>query len=450
MGNPQYLGPTTPVNWNDVSQPVPPAFYAPTGPAGTPIPWANVLNYWLASDGNDIGAAMNRAIVAVGSAGGGVVFVPPGVYPVSTGIVCAFDNVQIRGNGRVSQLVVSSTFPQSTPIIWYQAPSVSFRQGAVIRDLLIVANPGPTGCIGIELDGTYYAAIEKVDIEGVMTTSIYLNGGPGGFGAYTRIRGCHLGAVPGGAGSAGTGVLSNNHEFWSVVDCVINWFNQTNGIGIKCTNSDCVIQGNTFDACQTGLMMFFNNLGAILGNAFDRGYVNFLYINGGTYHKVIGNSFGSCSASGAAVRVDNNATHHLIQGNNWKTGTSWTNSLQDATNANQVNYYTANDLGDKPAVQGNGVWRQNVGLNPLGNVAAPAFPATTVAVTNTSGVDVTAYIANGTSAITVIQIAGVGGSYVTTGMQIAASSWGLVRIPAGGSVKFTYAGGTPTWTWMGD
>jgi Pectate lyase superfamily protein len=92
----------------------------------------------------------------------------------------------------------------------------------------------------------------------------------------------------------------------------------------------------------------------------------------------------------------------------------------------------------------------NLGYNSVGQVTAPAFPATTVAVTNAKGVDVTAYVANGTSAITVIQIAGQAGTYVTTGLQIAANGWGTVRIPAGGGVKFTYAGGAPSWTWFGD
>jgi Pectate lyase superfamily protein len=94
--------------------------------------------------------------------------------------------------------------------------------------------------------------------------------------------------------------------------------------------------------------------------------------------------------------------------------------------------------------------KNNIGYNPVGQVTAPSFPASTVAATNTSGVDVTAYIANGAADITVIQIAGAGGSYVTTGMTIAASGTANIRIPAGGSVKFTYASGSPSWTWFGD
>jgi len=91
-----------------------------------------------------------------------------------------------------------------------------------------------------------------------------------------------------------------------------------------------------------------------------------------------------------------------------------------------------------------------MGYNPVGQVTTPGFPASTVAVVNTTGVDVTAFVANSTSAITQIQIAGVAGTYVNTNLQIGISSWGDFRIPAGGGVKFTYAGGAPTWTWFGD
>jgi hypothetical protein len=94
--------------------------------------------------------------------------------------------------------------------------------------------------------------------------------------------------------------------------------------------------------------------------------------------------------------------------------------------------------------------KNNPGYNPVGQVTAPGFPATTVAATNTTGMDVTAFVANGTSAITQVQVAGAGGSYVNTNFQIAANGWGAIRIPAGGSVKFTYGGGTPAWVWMGD
>jgi hypothetical protein len=77
-------------------------------------------------------------------------------------------------------------------------------------------------------------------------------------------------------------------------------------------------------------------------------------------------------------------------------------------------------------------------------VTAPAFPATTVAVTNTTGVDVMAYILNGSAAMTVIKVNGI-----TTGLApIATTGNASVYLPAGATFSATYASGTPTWTWI--
>jgi hypothetical protein len=88
------------------------------------------------------------------------------------------------------------------------------------------------------------------------------------------------------------------------------------------------------------------------------------------------------------------------------------------------------------------VIRNNMGLNPF-TLTAPAFPATTVLYTNQTGYDTYAYIANGTSAMTT-QVNG------NTGPAIAASTAGIVFIPAGGTFKATYGGGAPTWVFQGN
>jgi hypothetical protein len=81
--------------------------------------------------------------------------------------------------------------------------------------------------------------------------------------------------------------------------------------------------------------------------------------------------------------------------------------------------------------------------NPIGAVTTPAFPATNVATTNTTGYDVMAYITNGTAALTVA-VAGVTAVYI-----IPASQTGSVMIPAGSTFTPTYTAGTPTWKWVG-
>lgn len=73
----------------------------------------------------------------------------------------------------------------------------------------------------------------------------------------------------------------------------------------------------------------------------------------------------------------------------------------------------------------------------------PAVGATTAVVTNPYGVPFDVYIKNGAAAITVVAVNGS-----TTGFQVAASGFGMVRIPPMGTIALTYASGTPTWTWF--
>jgi hypothetical protein len=78
-------------------------------------------------------------------------------------------------------------------------------------------------------------------------------------------------------------------------------------------------------------------------------------------------------------------------------------------------------------------------------VTAPAVPATTVAVTNTNGVDVIVYIAAASAAVTVIKVNGV-----TTGLQLLATATSAVSVylAAGATISMTYASTAPTWVWL--
>ena len=69
--------------------------------------------------------------------------------------------------------------------------------------------------------------------------------------------------------------------------------------------------------------------------------------------------------------------------------------------------------------------------------AAPAFPATTVAVANPYATPVAAVIAANGATITNVSVSG------TT----AGTGAGTYLIPVGGSISATYTVATPTWTW---
>jgi hypothetical protein len=77
-------------------------------------------------------------------------------------------------------------------------------------------------------------------------------------------------------------------------------------------------------------------------------------------------------------------------------------------------------------------------------VTAPSVPLTTVAATNTTGVDVIAYITAGSGAsITQVKVGGT-----NTGLQLAAGATATVYIPAAQAITMTYSGGTLTWAWL--
>lgn len=90
------------------------------------------------------------------------------------------------------------------------------------------------------------------------------------------------------------------------------------------------------------------------------------------------------------------------------------------------------------------IFRHVTGFNPLGAVATPGFPATTVAVQNLTTVDVVAYGVNGANALT-IQV-----DAVAALMVVPALAAFTVRIPAASTFTPTYAGGAPAWKWYGE
>jgi secreted trypsin-like serine protease len=88
-------------------------------------------------------------------------------------------------------------------------------------------------------------------------------------------------------------------------------------------------------------------------------------------------------------------------------------------------------------------FRSGLSTVPPG-VTTPAVPATTVAVANTTTVDVIVYLLSGNAAVTVIAVNGV-----ATGLVLAASttSTATVYLPAGATITLTYGSTPPTWVW---
>lgn len=404
----------------------------------------NALDCWQPADGMDAGLTINRAIQTAASRypGGAQVYLAPIVWELTTGIVVAADGIQLVGEGRSTQLIAGPNFPANTPMIWYQAPASGFRHGAVVRDMLLLCTGGQSGVVGIQLDSTYYASVQRVDIEGVYAENIYLNGTSGQLGAYTHVSACHLGATDGGATSGGFGVLTNNHEFSTIRDCVLNWF--TTGRAIKLQNDDNVVAGCTFDECGVSIDLAFQPRNVIVGNVFDRGLTRYIFLEGASQSVISGNVFGAraTGATGTNIIDANGGGNggNVISDNTVQSGSSWTNFYVEAAGLGGTppNLIANNQTQGLGITLVTGQARGNQGYNPVGHaVAQPAVPASTVAQTNTTGVDCMVYVAGGT-----VSAIAVGGT--STGLTS-----GAFHVLAGETITLTYTG-APTWQWFGE
>lgn len=76
-------------------------------------------------------------------------------------------------------------------------------------------------------------------------------------------------------------------------------------------------------------------------------------------------------------------------------------------------------------------------------VTTPPVPATTVPVTNATGVDVMAYLTSGGAAVSAIAVNGT-----ATGMALGTSGSVPVYLPAYSTITLTYASTAPTWKWL--
>lgn len=445
----------------------------------------NVKDYGAKGDNsNDDTSAINAAIAAAVSAGGGTVYLPIGIYKTTGAISIGGNNVLLLGAGigagNTNGSPIGATIIRPAAGATYDAittplPPTPGTAGYVLYGVslmnLVIDCAQMTGNVtgkgnGVHFYGVRYGNVYNVQvysspnwaflIEGDSTNYAYnssfydciVGGCAAGF-RFTSSEQCCLhrcviqganatctAAQPYSSGSPTTysAMLLADTGWIMATNCTFGTSGTYTGECIKCTNSNsCAIIGCLFDGIN-GTAIYLPAGGHIFAN------------------NVLQNP--NSTTAGPIIKLassGNIVTGNIVQG----TG-SWTYCVQESGGP-----YTGNIIADNHFVAGSSGTislnatstarvHDNIGYNPVGQVTAPAFPATTVGVTNNTGVSAMAYIANGTGAITVVQIAGQNGTYNTTGLQIAASGFASVRIPSGGSVKFTYASGTPTWTWFGD
>lgn len=294
--------------------------------------------------------------------------------------------------------------------------------------------------VGIE-SCEFIRVISQGDI--ALTTTVH---GITALGDYLKFVACHCYfCSSSGLFSSGVGnqVLGGEYETNGVygIQSTGNQFTCTGNAGYGNGFADILISGTSSVngaklSSPNNLNIYCTSSGAVIGNNVLSGAANSIQLDAGATNVTVHDN--SC-----AQAILTKSTNSQIHDNVASTITEQTGAQGNDIHDNKVTS-AITLVGTTTAI------RNNPGHNPIGNVAAPGFPASGTGVTNTSGYDVTAYVANGVNAITQVQIAGAGGSYVNTNFQIAASGWGAIRLPVGASVKFTYAGGAPAWTWFGD
>ena len=282
------------------------------------------------------------------------------------------------------------------------------------------------------------------------TSNLVLNPGNGQTVNYSFIEDCYFDSGynvgvfinPTGTGQINTTSFSN---CWFASASALNPASTSVGVGVYATgNGACV--GTSFTGCKfvnnladgfktdmtasarwqfTGSVFDGNGTVAATYPAIDLTNVTSATLTGcairhadfspggtNTYGIVFGNCAGDLSVTGCTIR--NCATAPISE-----TGT--TTSLQTKT------------------------YSSNIGFNPK-TVTSPAVPLSTVAYLNVLGVTCTVYIATGGG----VTVSAVSIDGTVTGMTMAVSSKASVMVPAGGSITLTYAGGTPTWVWIGN
>ena len=204
----------------------------------------SVLDFGAVGDGvADDTAEIQAAIDAVGAAGGGVVYLPPGTYLVSgTGTIAIqinHNNVTLAGAGQNTSTIKLANSQDKYTI--YAADKTSLR----FRDLTIDGNNSNQSAAG--LSGLYTLRCSDLTCERVSVINAYGHGFFNSVGGTDstlskRIRyyNCYASGC-GAVGNSATGTgFAVNSENVVLSGCTSE---QNNLGGIKCTGSDVVIQG---------------------------------------------------------------------------------------------------------------------------------------------------------------------------------------------------------------
>lgn len=355
----------------------------------------NVLDYGATGNGTtDDTTAIQAAITAAQTAGGGTVYVPGGTYLISATLNVTTDNVQIIGAGWSSQILASAVSFTGSYMLYVQSLS-NFRYGIRVQDIFWNGN-SVAALGGLNLESTYHGVLDHVRVRYCAGISVYWNGVSGKFGAYNTMVDC---TVTDGTTASSVGVSTNNSEWLVIKACTFVTFTTAGAYGVILNNLNCIVQGSRFDNIDTALYLSFSSRCIISGCQFDRAYTRFINVRGNQSSIIEGCSFNTRSGTGTeCIYVnDGNNESNTITGCTVEPGTTWTYFINEAGNTGGPgNIYSGNTTGGlKIGNLTTGTAARNNGFNPLTSLVAPSAPAVSNATTGgtiaagTYGVEVT-------------------------------------------------------------
>lgn len=436
-----------PINWNAAHLGVA-SVYSVKDPA------YGALGNNSADDTTAIQAAINASV----GAPGGICYFPPGIY-ITQPLVIPPGAVLQGVNGQ-SYYGASATVPNSNTI-----STLKLKAGST--GPLLSPYDGGTNTsdsvrmfdLNLNCNGINQPAINMPDMGSNISR----------FWIMERLYVCNVNSA-----NTASGYAVYVGQFNSAVtmrDCVI--FNGTSGSGAGYNGVGWYGTDGMMDNCFIG---YFTSAGlTLIGGVSD---ITFVMHGGGIFTCGTGIAVGASGVVIDSVSIDHNYGHGIYVNNgplllsnlNFHSNSRTTNnnssnvfvaaavkvtafscrwSTLDPDGGSNIAKYmfdasvAATVLQEHGNFLMSGVSMGTSWSNYSGVITAPTFPATTVTVTNTTSADVEAFIHNGTSAMTVVTLNGT-----TTGMTIAANGTENIRLPQGYTIAFTYAGGTPTWTWI--
>lgn len=408
-------------------------------------------------------SAINAAITAAATAGGGTVYIPHGTYKTTGSIVIYVDNVVVRGENRGATIIkpaTGSTFDVvKTPIPAIEGSAGYIRNFIGVESMTLdctqmtstVAGAGN----GIHFYGVRYSHIRDVNIVGCLNYGIILDGDITNFSYSVDVEFCRV--INGGGGLLAAfseeafvnrcNLLQANLALGSAQPS----FSAPDAVGyiIRLKSGYFLIAENVIGSSgtHTSAAIQVENSGPtrIIGNRFDHPRYQAIRTTAGN-NLIEANQIGNPSSIGSVEGIKLGSSNNVVIGNifdNTNGAAHYTYCISEPTNesnntiiGNRVLPGTVGTINVNAASTGNRV-ANNVGYNPVGHITAPGMPATTVAYTNNFGSDATVYINGGT--VTNVTIGGTNLGFVPA----------MVRVSAGQTIALIYSS-VPTWTWFLD